>query len=490
MIPLVHRGWTWAWTIALLAYYVTTMCRGVCGLDDDLLFDADVLLALNALSAVAGALILIPACSIAEALVEDHGHTPPHAAKWVAPIAALAATHVALWEPATSFTLNTQATLLGMCATARLVHSVRVHRDNKLNGLLTGTLFGLGLAVQPAIGFAFVIACTPRLLMALKRQEVSTGTGLQIALGAALVSTLAIVFAPMAGIVSPVARSWFTRLPQASLLGANFVDWMVWSLRRGDLMFLMTGFIGYAYFAKQRGIGRFLFWATLGSMLWVTLQQPDYAPDALLNTSYLLPAYWVAALGLGLLCAYAARKDDLWGVVAAGIAIALVVYASPSPWERTRHLDNVIEDLSVERSTEELTDAIRAWSGKLEHGAPGADGHMTKRAMNDGLRLLRAGSPRQAVDMLLATVPTDQLPPEGLFSPIPTRAKPVDVKDPTFRQHVALGSEAQNLYLASLIASAHDADALSRELRRMAAERGLFEAHVPRSPQMLAPLLP
>ncbi|MBW2509890.1 MAG: DUF2723 domain-containing protein, partial [Deltaproteobacteria bacterium] len=59
----------------------------------------DPLIALNGLSALAGALSVIPATSLAEALLRPKPGCPDGDRRWVAPTIALLGVHPALWEP-------------------------------------------------------------------------------------------------------------------------------------------------------------------------------------------------------------------------------------------------------------------------------------------------------------------------------------------------------------------------------------------------------
>ena len=648
LLPLRNRRWTYGWTLVLLAYYLATMTRGLSLYDSPelalvgeqfglghpigqplhtivahlfsriaLFFNVDPLIAMNALSAIAGALTLPAVCSIGESLIdEDIQHA--HATRWLAPATALAATHVALWEPATRIEVYTLATCLGMFGVARLVHVFGFKHSPVKNHWLTGLLFGLSAATHAHIGVAFAIACGPRCLLAVYRKETATTTPLKIIAGG-LTGLLFYLYIPWAAQNAGDALIWGqpddwkslrhyfsgadyakNRTITLQLFGEHLIEWLKWSFRKGHLIFLLVGFIGYARFAKQRGIGRFLFWVTLTYLLGQVLANAIFAPDILDYLEYLLPVFWISALGIGLMVVLGARKNSLIGVATFVLAATLVGFWPPSPLHRTRHLDNATEELATaaldaapknailivehdhwaaplwyvqeqrnvradvtviayglgssswywahilrrhpdlnpfellgpggknaridrlqtanrgrpllvettslaarlkkrgcvgayfvhvtKRCTPtkyptELEASIHTLVASLRDGSPGTLDMLTLIAMHRGIDRARAGQPRAAVRVLLATDDPAYGSTAHVDDEFPARSRPLNIGVPNFARPVALGSIERNLFIAASIARAVGQDGFADRWSFRSASLASSSDQQPRSRQ-------
>ena len=128
-LPVRSRRMTGAATGVLFAFYVGTMCRSLSMYDSPELAlvaeqlglghpfgqplhtmigalltrlpGIDPLVALNAFSALLGALTVVPATSFAETIGRQGPNSPAGDLRFVAPTIAIAAMHPALWEPST-----------------------------------------------------------------------------------------------------------------------------------------------------------------------------------------------------------------------------------------------------------------------------------------------------------------------------------------------------------------------------------------------------
>ena len=316
----------------------------------------DPLVALNALSALAGALTVIPATSFAETLVRPGPNCPAGDVRFIAPTIALAGVHPALWEPSTRIEVYPLAVFLALWAAARFASAVLDGDPRSRPYLATG--LGLGLAASAnvvcACGVAF--ALTPRLLMAVARREIPRrALGLVIAGGLIGLTTYGYVFA-VAGREDVVVwgaptsaasiKHYFTAADFNDKGVASWSEWwghvqelFLWSLHNGLIAVLLAGFAGYAIYARKRGLGRFFFNATLIFFVSFIARDGMFAPDILDYAGYLAIPTWVAASGVGLFVAYLAERKRSLAVPALAAVVLLVMVAPPAPYERTRHRD-------------------------------------------------------------------------------------------------------------------------------------------------------
>ena len=325
----------------------------------------DSLVALNGLSALAGALTVIPATSFAEALLRPDSECPEGDTRLVAPTIALLGVHPALWEPSTRIEVYPLACFFALWAAARFVHAVFERDPSWRPYLATGLALGLSASANVACALGVAFAMTPRLLMGAWTKEIPRGSVGWVTLGGLLgLLTYAYVFV-VAGRQDVLV--WGAPTTAASILhyftGADFsyksvqswsewwthlVSLLRWSLNNGLVAIWIGGFAGFALYARKRGLGRFFFNATLLFFLAFIARNGVFAPDVLDYAGYLAIPTWVGAAGAGLFVAYLGARNA-WGAAAAVSAILiLVLVAPPAPHTRTRHLDAFTEDIARE----------------------------------------------------------------------------------------------------------------------------------------------
>jgi len=199
-LPVQSRRNTAAAATALFVFYVLTMCRSLSMYDSPELAlvaeqlglghpfgqplhtivggllaklpGVDPLVALNGLSALAGALTVIPATSFAETLVRPGPDCPAGDVRFIAPTVALIGMHPALWEPSTRIEVYPLAVFLALWAAARFATAVLDCDRRSMPYLTTGLGLGLAASANPVCAFGVALAMTPRLLMGIARREI------------------------------------------------------------------------------------------------------------------------------------------------------------------------------------------------------------------------------------------------------------------------------------------------------------------------------
>ncbi len=126
----------------------------------------DPLIALNGLSALAGALTVIPATSLAETLVRPDPRCPPGDLRFISPAVALAGVHTALWEPSTRIEVYSLAVFFVLWAAARCSNALLDQDQRSRLYFSVGLAFGLAASANVVCAFGGAIAITPRLLIA------------------------------------------------------------------------------------------------------------------------------------------------------------------------------------------------------------------------------------------------------------------------------------------------------------------------------------
>lgn len=392
-LPVRSRRVTAAAAGALFVFYVLTMCRSLSMYDSPELAlvaeqfglghpfgqplhtmiggllgrlpGVDPLVALNALSALAGALTVIPATSFAETLVRPGPNCPAGDVRFVAPTVALAGMHPALWEPSTRIEVYPLAVFLALWAAARFATAVLDEDPRARPYFATGLGLGLAASANVVCAVGVALAMTPRLLMAVARREIPRRSlGLVVAGGLTGLTTYGYVFA-VAGREDAVVwgaptdaasiKHYFTAADFNQKGVASWSEWwghveelFLWSLHDGLFAMLLAGFTGYAIYARKRGLGRLFFNATLVFFVWFIARNGVFAPDVLDYAGYLAIPTWVAASGVGLLVAYLAQRKASLTIPALAAIVLLVMIAPPAPYERTRHRDTFTRDMAQE----------------------------------------------------------------------------------------------------------------------------------------------
>lgn len=402
-LPVQSRRNTAAAATALFVFYVLTMCRSLSMYDSPELAlvaeqlglghpfgqplhtivggllaklpGVDPLVALNGLSALAGALTVIPATSFAETLVRPGPDCPAGDVRFIAPTVALIGMHPALWEPSTRIEVYPLAVFLALWAAARFATAVLDCDRRSMPYLTTGLGLGLAASANPVCAFGVALAMTPRLLMGIARREIPRrALGLVISGGVLGLMTYGYVFV-VAGRQDVVVwgaptnaasiKHYFTAADFTSKGVASWSEWsghigelFLWSLQNGLFALLLAGFAGYALFARKRGLGRFFFNATLIFFVAFIARNGVFATDVLDYNGYLAIPAWVAASGVGLFVAYLAERKTSFAAAALAAVLLLVMVAPPAPYDRTRHRDAFTWNIAHEALMAAPQDAV------------------------------------------------------------------------------------------------------------------------------------
>ncbi|HET6416322.1 MAG TPA: DUF2723 domain-containing protein [Polyangiales bacterium] len=402
-LPVQSRRATAAATAALFAYYVATMCRSFSMYDSPELAlvaeqlglghpfgqplhtllgalavrlpGLDPLIALNGLSALAGALTVIPATSLAQTLVRPDPRCPPGDLRFISPAVALAGVHTALWEPSTRIEVYSLAVFFVLWAAARCSNALLDQDQRSRLYFSVGLAFGLAASANVVCAFGGAIAITPRLLIAVFRKEIPR-RALALLIGGGLLglATYAYVFL-VAGREDVVVwgaptdaaaiKHYFTAADFSAKGVTSWAEWwdhmkqlFFWSLQNGLFALLLTGFAGYAIYARRRGLGRFFFNATLLFFAAFIARNGVFATDVLDYNGYLAIPAWIAASGVGLLVAYLGARKPQFAVASLAAVLLLVLTAPPGPAHRTRHRDKFTADIAREALAAAPRDAI------------------------------------------------------------------------------------------------------------------------------------
>ncbi len=325
----------------------------------------DPLVALNGLSALFGSLAVIPASSFAEALLRPGSDCPKGDVRFVAPTVALLGTHPALWEPSTRIEVYPLAVFFALWAGARFAGAVLDEDQHPRPYFATGLALGLAASANVVCALGVALAMTPRLLIGIVREEIPRRALVMMTTGGLLgLSAYAYVFlvARRTDVVvwgAPTdfnsVRHYFTAADFASKGVESWAEWwthvielVVWSLGNGLLALLVAGFVGYALYARKRGLGRFFYNATWIFFVAFIARNGVFAPDVLDYSGYLAIPSWLAASGMGLVLAYLGEHRAPWAPVALAALLLFVMVAPPAPYQRSRHRDTFTSDIARE----------------------------------------------------------------------------------------------------------------------------------------------
>lgn len=325
----------------------------------------DPLLALNALSAFAGALTVVPATSLADGLLRSDSGVPPADARFVSPTIAVLGIHVALWEPSTRIEVYSLATFLALWAAARLTHAVLDGDARRPPYLATGVALGLSAGTNVVCAAGVALALMPRLVLGIARRELPRrAAGWMLGGGLLGLTSYAYVFV-VAGRRDVVVwgaptdaasiEHYFTAADFTYKTVASWSQWWThvaqigqWALDNGTLAIVLAGLTGYALYARRRGLGRFFLIFTILFFTAFVARDGMYAPDVLDQGAYLAVAIWIATAGVALFVAHLGARHEWFGLGGLAVLLALVMGMAPTPPTRTRKLDFVTHDFAVE----------------------------------------------------------------------------------------------------------------------------------------------
>ncbi|MGB5812633.1 MAG: DUF2723 domain-containing protein [Polyangiales bacterium] len=391
-LPVESRMRTAAWSLAVFVFYAGTMSRGVSlydspelamvaeqlGLGHPLgqplhtllgalvsrLPGVDALIALNGLSAMAGALTVVPATSLAESLLfanEDGRQN----ARWIAPTVALLATLPVLWEPATRVEVYPLAVFFSIWAGARLCGLITDAKSRPTSHAAVGFALGLAASANPMCAVGMALGLAPSLAIAVARRTVWPRHLLaSVAGGIAGLLPYAYVFwaAPREDVVvwgAPVdaasIRHYFSaadfvpkQVDSWGLWAEHLLDLGRWSLGNGMLAVGVAGVAGMVAFRRPGYFGLFAVGVTTSFFAAFVSHNGVFAPEVLDYLGYLAIPMWIAGAGAGLLVVRLAARRASFGVAALVTVFALVTTTPPGLLSRTRHLDHYTEALSYE----------------------------------------------------------------------------------------------------------------------------------------------
>lgn len=322
------------------------------------------LFGLNLLSALCGALCVVPAISLAEQVLDrgsDLG-TPDPAWPMIAISLALGM-HVALWEPATRVEVYTLAAFFALWAIARVAAAEDPARAVS-DFVCAGVALGLGAAVNPYVSIIAALAVAPGVLYSLATRRLSLRV-VPAAVGGGVLGLVPYVYVPLVarrtGVTVWGAPSDLTSL-RAYLLGLDYArsrgitahewiehvwQWLFWALDRGVLPVIVLGLLGMFAVGRRFDIALAAVISTALTILLIasnTVWQPD-VPDYL---SYAIAPLWLA--GAGMIGLTMRMRRGASAAVTALLVLAfcgLCAAAPPPVWTRTRHRDHVARMLAA-----------------------------------------------------------------------------------------------------------------------------------------------
>ncbi|MBN1655747.1 MAG: DUF2723 domain-containing protein [Deltaproteobacteria bacterium] len=400
-LPLVSKKKSWAAALLLLIFYGLTMARDLSLFDSSELALVAVqlglghptgqplhtllgflfshipglppLIGLNFLSALAGALCVIPVISIAERSINTKSPCPSY---WIAVILAIGL-HPALWEPATRVEVYSLAAVFGLWAIARIAGY-----RSRVDFFWAGLALGIGACANPYVNLMAAFALSSYVISALIKKRL-TPRVIPLACAGGLLGLIPYLYVPLIasrrgvmvwGAPTNAARlrHYFLGLDYASSRSIScsewlmhIRDWLIWATERGLVPLLVAGIIGYfivpqdpaARFPKRISASIAIAYCILAIALVSSnsVWQPD-VPDYL---GYLTIALWLAAAGVVALLSFIytrVRSAIAWCLTVAVIGWCLS--QQPVLWKRSRHLDRVARTLAYSALSEAPPRAI------------------------------------------------------------------------------------------------------------------------------------
>ncbi len=393
-LPLESRGPAWAATALLAVYYLATMCRDLWFYDSaefaivavqgglshppghpvytmlGYLFShvpaVPPLFGLNALSALPGALTVVPLTSLAETMAGPDTSSGPRwfRQRYVLPaVIATIAIHPSLWENATRIEVYALAALFSCWAVAYMACLLTAESPGERSSrwALAGLALGLSASVNPLVATITAMAVTPALLLALVRRRLRL-TAVPWAVLGGLSGLLPYLYIYLVGGREDVmvwggpirgdllvryitgADFAFNKESSWSIALNNIVELFLWLGANGVLPIVVLGIAAQAIWGKRAGIGRgFVALGLLGTVYFFVIHI-DFIPDVSDHRGYMSTSLWICAVGLAVMIvklgASEGRMRLLSGVL--GLVLGLsVIFAPPPIYQRTRYQDRV-----------------------------------------------------------------------------------------------------------------------------------------------------
>lgn len=381
-LPVRGRLGAWAATAAVLLYYGATMSRDLAFYDSaELAMVAaqgglghpvgqplhtllgwlaagalPTLWALNLLSAVPTALMVVPLTSLAERLA-------PEAPRWIAPaVLGASLVHPVFWENGSRVEVYALAGFLALWAVARMADAL----DRGRGWFLAGVGLGLSAAANPYTAVIAALAAGPALLVALVKRRI----GLRGVVGALVggpVGLLPYVYVPLVAgrdqvfvwgqpIDGPALRFYFSgadfghnRQITAGMVLDHAVEWLGYAADVGLLPLLVLGGGACVLLGRDLQVGRAYGLLAAGLTVLLLASNTIFHPAIPDYAGYLAPPFGVLAAGVAGLVARLATGAERLPLLGAAMGAAVVLagwLAPPALWARTRHLDMLARDIA------------------------------------------------------------------------------------------------------------------------------------------------
>jgi hypothetical protein len=392
-LPLHAPGTTWATAGLLFAYYAASMARDLSGFDSPELALVAVdlglghpigqplhtvlgylfahlpflspLLGLNLLSALAGALAVIPAASLAEGFAGSAD--PAHRSRATTLrhlllrhlVFLLWGTHAALWEGATRVEVYPLATFFALWAVAKVRAGTDAGADPTRALFAAGISLGLAASANPYVAIIAALGVTPAVLSHVGTRKFPLRAGVAAVVGG-LVGIVPYVYVP---VVATRMNSfvWGRPVDGARLrhyfLGLDYsanrtltkgqwleqgLEWFGWAAERNVLGLVIVGLLAAAALVRAKRPVALAPCITFGLSIALVASNTVWEPDLPDYISYLAVPLWLSAGAVAAVTTIIlSRAGSLVGTAAAVAVSCLGLLTSPMLWERTRHEDYV-----------------------------------------------------------------------------------------------------------------------------------------------------
>lgn len=378
-LPCRSRREAWAATAAVLCVYLVTMSRDLsfydsaelalvahdlglghplgqplhtlCGFVASHLPFVPPLVGLNALSAVAAALCVLPAVSLAESLYAPA--RGPERAVLALGVAAFFV-HPVAWENATRVEVYALAALPALWCVARLSAELCAPSPRARAVLACGVSLGLSACSNAFIAAFTTVALLPLTVGAVVRRRIGP-RHILAALGGATAGLAPFLYVPVvAGDTqtfvwgNPTGGQALRRYFAGADYGSNFVStpsewgehvlqWLAWAAANGVLPLMAVGVLGHAVLCRSTNAG----WARASTAPLVTLltvlllaanADAVFFPEIQDYSGYLFAAFVLCGAGVAaILAAVAGRRGTLRAVGLFGAALLLAGAAAAHP---------------------------------------------------------------------------------------------------------------------------------------------------------------
>ncbi|MCA9601833.1 MAG: DUF2723 domain-containing protein, partial [Myxococcales bacterium] len=390
-LPLRSPRATWAAAAAVFAYYALSMSRDMSVFDSPELALVAMqgglghpvgqplhtvlgyvlahvpglpsLVGVNLLSALPGALLVVPAMSIADGWA---GASNPRR-NWV-PAAVLAVWALAepAWETATRVEVYALASLLALWSVAKVLATLRAEVVGVRGALFAaGVALGLSASTNPYVAIVAALAVMPAVLRALATRRLGPLPAVMAVLGG-VVGLVPYVYVPLVAgredvfvwsspATSSTLSAYLRGQDYASARTLSFGGWVEhlgawwgWAAATGVLGQVLVGLLASSRFVWARRSGALAFVVALVLAIALVASNTVWEPDIPDYVSYLVPALWLGGAAAAALASELVRADQTRALAALGVLVVLsVFFVAPAPGLRTRAHDHVSRTLAA-----------------------------------------------------------------------------------------------------------------------------------------------